>query len=118
MSCIIIGAIKVPQCTGGTKSISFTTRYVFNTYYLYLTKFDEIPLQQMKMLVNDLIIEFLNWRNNRYYKELSMKTRLKHLFISKFPVQYAKFYIYQTRMISFMGWMDSRIIEKIGGLNE
>lgn len=70
----------------------YTTRYVFNTYYIFLNSFDKMPLEQMRMLTNDLKTKFPNWRKNRYFKELSKKTRLKHILISKFPIQYAKFY--------------------------
>lgn len=77
----------------------YTFRYVFNSYYLFLTQFDESPLKQMKKLMDDLDTLFPDWNHNQYYLEQTSKwRRFSNALFFHFPEKVAKLYPLYRRL--------------------
>lgn len=52
-------------------------RYVFNSYWIFLTRFENPPVAVLKDLIGGLKREIPQYHKNRYYKEIvSVKRKI------------------------------------------
>ena len=77
----------------------YTFRYAFNSYSIFLTKFDTLPLREMKLIMKDLRTEFPTWWKNSYYIDQTIPgIRFINRLIAKFPILAARFYPVYKRL--------------------